>query len=188
MTKTTHSKSKQNNGRNGRKNQQVARDINEARSDRLLGSEQQNIDLQNNIGFLVSDAHRLVTQVVDTVMSDLGLTRSQLRLLLFLMRKDGYTQVELAESLEIGKMGMGGLVTRLEEKGLLVRKSHPEDGRAKRVYLTKKVKTLYGPMLDLGDGLMDKLLAGLSNEEQQQFIYFLKVLKNNCKDILDEET
>ena len=42
-------------------------------------------------------------------------------------------------------------------------------------------------MLDLGDGLMDKLLAGLNKEEQQQFVYFLKVLKTNCKDILDEE-
>lgn len=142
------------------------------------------IDLDGNVGFLVSDAHRLVTAVVDQEMSSLGLTRSQLRVVLFLSRADGCTQVELAEKLEIGKVSMGGLLDRLEEKGLLERKSNPQDRRAKRIFLKPKIKTLYQPMQDIGEGLMDKLLAGLDSQERQQFSSYLQLLKKNCRDIL----
>lgn len=147
-------------------------------------SYQQN-DLDSNVGFLVSDAHRLVTAVVDQEMSSLGLTRSQLRVLLFLSRADGCTQVELAEKLEIGKVSMGGLLERLEEKGLLERKSNPQDRRAKHVFLKPKIKTLYKPMQDIGEGLMDRLLKGLTKNEREQFSNHLKKLKINCKDILE---
>lgn len=143
-------------------------------------------DLDNNVGFLVSDAHRLVTAVVDQTMSPLGLTRSQLRVLLFLMRADGCTQVELAEQLEIGKVAMGGLLDRLEEKGLLERKKNSADGRAKKIYLKGKIKSLYAPMENLGGSLVDDLLAGLDAKERENFTQYLKVFKENCRSILDK--
>lgn len=143
-------------------------------------------DLDNNIGFLVSDAHHLVTAVVDKVMNPLGLTRSQLRVLLFLMRQDGYTQVELAEQLEIGKVAMGGLLDRLEKKALINRRTHQEDKRAKRIYLSKKINKLYTPMQELGDGLMEKLLEDINQKQQKQFVNNLKMLKRNCRQILDQ--
>lgn len=149
-------------------------------------SRKQDYDLENNIGFLISDAHRMVTSVIDNVMSPLGLTRSQLRVLLFLMRKDGYTQVELAEQLEIGKVAMGGLLDRLEEKKLIKRIPHPTDKRARHVYLSKQIESLYSPMEELGSGLMEQLFKGISKTQQQAMIHNLKTLKQNCKDILNE--
>lgn len=143
-------------------------------------------DLDNNIGFLVSDAHHMVTAVIDKIMAPLGLTRSQLRVLLFLMRQDGYTQVELAEQLEIGKVAMGGLLDRLGKKALINRRADPKDKRAKRIYLSKKINKLYSPMEELGDGLMEKLLADIDQKQQKQFVNNLKILKRNCKQILEE--
>lgn len=146
-----------------------------------------NIDLESNIGFLVSDAHRLVTAVVDKVMSPLGLTRSQLRVLLYLMRKDGCTQVELAEQLGIGKVAMGGLLDRLEEKKLIKRKENEKDRRAKHIFLTREVEKLYAPMLDLGGDLMDRLLKGFSPAERKQFAQQLELFNLNCRDILEDD-
>ncbi len=144
------------------------------------------IDLESNIGFLVSDVHRLVTAVVDKVISPLGLTRSQLRVLLYLMRKDGCTQVELAEQLGIGKVAMGGLLDRLEDKKLIKRKENDKDRRAKQVFLTKEVEKLYGPMLELGGDLMDRLLKGFSASERRQFAQQLERFKENCREILED--
>ena len=143
-------------------------------------------DLDENIGFLVSDAHRMVTAVVDQVMSPLGLTRSQLRVILYLSRKDGCTQVELAEQLGIGKVTMGGLLDRLEEKELLKRESNLKDRRAKQVFLLPKIQSLYKPMQSLSEGLMDNLLKGIDEEGQKQFTKNLKTLKENCRNILDQ--
>lgn len=143
-------------------------------------------DLDNNIGFLISDAHRLLTTAIDKIMAPLGLTRSQLRVILFLSRQNGCTQVALADSLGIGKVAMGALLDRLEEKQLIFRKTHPEDKRAKKVYLTKNVLSLYVPMSKLGDGLMDRLQEGISEKQREQMLKNLKVLKMNCKKILNE--
>jgi DNA-binding MarR family transcriptional regulator len=152
-----------------------------------LEEQAQQYDLDSNIGFLVSDAHRLVTAVVDKVMSPLGLTRSQLRVVLYLLRKDGCTQVELAEKLGIGKVAMGGLLDRLEEKKLVQRKSNEQDRRAKRVFLTKEVEKLYDPIFEMGGDVMNMLLKGLNKKERQQFSDFLLLLKENCKEVLQDE-
>ncbi len=143
-------------------------------------------DLDNNIGFLISDAHRLMTAAVDKRMASLGLTRSQLRVILFLSRQNGSTQVELADSLGIGKVAMGDLLTRLTEKKLITRIVHPEDKRARKVYLSKQITALYQPMSELGDGLMEELLEGISKKQRQQLVSNLKTIKENSKKIIDE--
>ena len=131
-------------------------------------------DLDNNIGFLIGDAHRMLTASLDKLMSPLGLTRSQVRVILFLSRQNGCTQVELADSLEIGKVAMGALLDRLADKQLIVRKEHPQDRRAKKVYLTKNVLSLYVPMSKIGDGFMERLLDGINEKQKDQLVKNLK--------------
>ena len=145
-----------------------------------------NLDLESNVGFLVSDAHRLITAAVDKSMQPLGLTRSQLRVLMHLMRGDGVTQVDIAEHLDLGKVAVGGLIDRLEEKGLVERRNHPTDRRAKNIFLTKNVDSLLQPMQSLGESLMTSLLTNISEQEYEQLTQLLKTIKTNCQHILTE--
>ena len=92
--------------------------------------------VDRNLGFLVSDVHRLITTAIDKEMKELGLTRSQLRVILHLVREDGLTQVRIADDLQLGKVTIGGLLDRLEVKQLVERRPHPTDRRATLVYLT----------------------------------------------------
>jgi DNA-binding MarR family transcriptional regulator len=64
------------------------------------------------------------------------LTRNQTRLLGALMRRDGQTQTELANELEIHKVSIGIYVSELEAFRLVERREHPTDGRAKCIFLT----------------------------------------------------
>lgn len=64
------------------------------------------------------------------------LTRNQTRLLGALMQRDGQTQTELANELEIHKVSIGIYVSELEEYKLVERKLHPTDRRAKCIFLT----------------------------------------------------
>jgi DNA-binding MarR family transcriptional regulator len=64
------------------------------------------------------------------------LTRNQTRLLGALMNRDGQTQTELANELEIHKVSIGIYVSELEELKLVERRLHPTDRRAKCIYLT----------------------------------------------------
>jgi len=65
-----------------------------------------------------------------------GLTRNQTRIVIELLERDGQTQTELANALAIHKVSVGIYVGELEELGLVERRTHPTDGRAKCIYLT----------------------------------------------------
>lgn len=65
-----------------------------------------------------------------------GLTRNQTRIVVELLERDGQTQTELANALAIHKVSAGIYVGELEEMGLVERRNHPTDGRAKCIYLT----------------------------------------------------
>lgn len=64
------------------------------------------------------------------------LTRNQTRLLGALMKRDGQTQTELANELEIHKVSIGIYVSELEAFKLVERRLHPTDRRAKCIFLT----------------------------------------------------
>ncbi len=143
-------------------------------------------DMDRNLGFVISDLQRLITTAMDKELKTLGLTRSQLRIILHLSRQDGLTQVRIAEDLEIGKVAVGGLLDRLQSKGLIERKPHPTDRRATLVFLTDKADVLYKPIVESGRYVMEKMLAGINANQQKQLIDLLLTVKQNTQNIISE--
>src|SRR5262245_42634648 len=93
-------------------------------------------------GFLFTDIARLYRIALDRRLRDFGLTRSQSWLISFLYYFEGSTQQELADLMATGKGGIGKLVERLEQKGLVRRETDQQDCRLKRVYLSEQVRPL----------------------------------------------
>src|SRR6516164_7238444 len=96
-------------------------------------------DLNSSLrfGFLIHDVSRLRRVVVDRSLKPLGITRSQWWVLAFLSRRDGMTQTALAADLDLTKVAIGGLLDRMEDAGFVERRADRNDGRARRVYLTR---------------------------------------------------
>ncbi|RYD91977.1 MAG: MarR family transcriptional regulator, partial [Sphingomonadales bacterium] len=65
------------------------------------------------LGFLIHDVSRLRRTVTDRALRPLGITRSQWWVLAYLSRRDGMTQSALAADLDLTKVGVGGLVSRM---------------------------------------------------------------------------
>ena len=137
-----------------------------------------------NLGFLISDVHRLLTAAVDNEVSALSLTRSQLRVVLHLMRGDGISQVALANDLQLGKVTVGGLLDRLQDKGLIERRPHPTDRRAKLVYLTLADQNIYDAIVEAGGIILKQVLAGINKTEEKTLIALLLRVKANTAGIL----
>ena len=74
---------------------------------------------------------------MDRALKPLGITRSQWWVLAFLSRRDGMTQTALAADLDLTKVAVGGLLDRMEAAGFVERRADQNDGRARRVYLTR---------------------------------------------------
>jgi len=137
-----------------------------------------------NLGFLISDVHRLMTAAIDKEVGALGLTRSQLRVVLHLIRGDGLSQVALAEDLQLGKVTVGGLLDRLEEKGLIKRRPHPSDRRAKLVYLCLTDQKMYDAIVEAGQAILEQVVDGIDIEEQKKLVELLLKVKANTAKIL----
>lgn len=90
-------------------------------------------------------------------------------------------QRDLEEVFSVRRSTMSDILLRMEEKGLLVRTSVKRDARLKRITLTKKGERLHQQMKDSVDAMEEKLITGLSHEEQATLHTLLEKLKNNLE-------
>jgi MarR family transcriptional regulator, transcriptional regulator for hemolysin len=137
-----------------------------------------------SIGVLVHDIARLRRQMFDAEMSPLGLTRSQCWVLAHLERHpDRVAQSELAAALDVGKVTLGGLVDRLETRGLVRREPCAYDRRVKYVRLTPRGRkavsstNVIRPMVD------DYMMRGLSPALREQVTAALDLMRTNLLDV-----
>ena len=136
-------------------------------------------NLERNFGFILHDVARLLRTTYDRRVRDLGLTRSQWWVLTHLFRKDGITQSELADTLELEKPSLGRLLDRLEAKGWVRRTPDPRDRRAKRVYLTDAAETPMRIMREIAAGVREDALSSLNTADRDRFVDTLLTIKSN---------
>lgn len=133
----------------------------------------------NHFGYLLHDVARLLRREYDKRIKDLGLTRAQWVALAALIQQDGQTQTELAFILDMGRAPLGTLIDRLERDGWVERKPDPEDRRANRVYITKKIQPLLSKLTQVGTEVYKAATAELPEHEIERVINTLARIKAN---------
>jgi len=131
------------------------------------------------MGFLVHDVARLMRRAFDRRVKHLGLTRSQWFVVAHLYRTDGQTQRHLADELDMQRAPLSKLLDRLEAGGWVERRSDPDDRRANRVYITKKIDSLMVEGMAVGENLTDDIFSGVDEETRDRFITVLANAKSN---------
>jgi len=131
------------------------------------------------MGFLVHDVARLMRRAFDRRVKHLGLTRSQWFVVAHLYRTDGQTQRHLADELDMQRAPLSKLLDRLEAGGWVERRSDPDDRRANRVYITKKIDSLMVEGMTVGENLTDDIFSGVDEETRDRFITVLANAKSN---------
>jgi MarR family transcriptional regulator for hemolysin len=144
-----------------------------------MAAETHRLDWELRLGFLIHDASRLRRSAFDRCLKPLNVTRSQWWVLAYLSRKDGMTQTQLAEVLDLGKVAIGGLLDRLEKSGLVRREADANDRRVNRVLLEPKSKQLVARMRKLDHDLNQRILAGMSDKQLETTAGTLHAMKRN---------
>lgn len=142
-------------------------------------------DLDRNFGFLLHDVARLMRTVFDRRGKSLGLTRSQWWVLTMLYAKEGVTQSELADFMELEKPTLGRLLDRLEEKEWVERRTDALDRRVKRLYLTDKVQGVMRALRNTAAEVRRDAIGDMSDSEREQFIDTLAKIKSNLLGLED---
>ena len=102
-----------------------------------LGLDAERAALAREIWELNSRVHDRAIRLVGPSPVPLDLTVRQLRALNLVAADPGLSSQGLAHRLAVSAPTASGLVDRLVEKGVLERRHDPDDGRLRRLYLTR---------------------------------------------------
>ena len=135
--------------------------------------------LTRSLGFLLGDVSRLIRLRFDERARKLDLTRAQWRVLAQLRRREGINQRALADILEIENITLTRHIDRLEAKGLLERRSDPNDRRARTLHFKPGTEAMLGKMRKLSEQTRAEALNGIAERDAERLIDMLIKIKDN---------
>jgi len=141
------------------------------------------LDLDQFIGVIVHRADLKLNNYYQKVVSPFDITVDQWEILVVLWEREGITQKELAERLYKDQTNIARMLFKLENKGFIHRVTHEADRRALRVYLTSKGRDMKDKIMEPSIEAYKKTIAGLTEEEVDNFRRTLAVMYNNVKDL-----
>lgn len=123
-------------------------------------------------GHLIRRLHQQSTQVFQARLQAAGfdLTSVQFAALDAVAQQPGIDQASLAATISFDRATIGGVVDRLEQKGLLQRAVSSQDRRARLLQLTPEGQRLLADCRPVVEALQAEILAPLSATEQQRFL------------------
>lgn len=137
-------------------------------------------DTDEPLGFLIHETSHAISQSFSTVMAPLGLTRPQVRVIIWTDHSPGITQAELCERLNSSPMAMTGLLDRMEGKNLVKRVEDPKDRRVKRIFLTDGALALMPEMEKLAEQFKKEVRQGLTHRDISTAQRVLATMKANA--------
>ena len=143
-------------------------------------------EAEEPLGFLIHEAANAISMGYSSVMAPLGLTRPQVRVLVWVDHEPGISQAELCERISTSPMALTGLLDRMENKNLVKREDDPTDRRAKRIYLTEGALALKPEMEKIQARFRAQVRAGLSAEDIATAQRVLNSMKQNLAQIREE--
>jgi DNA-binding MarR family transcriptional regulator len=103
----------------------------------------QSMNFGRTLGMRLRGAYLTLHRCLNLTLRESGVTADQFVVLSLLAEEDGPTQGEIAQRCSSDPSTVGALLRLLEGKGLVNRRRHPEDGRARSICLTPKGRELH---------------------------------------------
>jgi MarR family transcriptional regulator, temperature-dependent positive regulator of motility len=136
------------------------------------------MDSLDMAGHLIRRLHQQSTQIFVQRTQAVGfdLTPVQFAALDAIHAHPTTDQARVAELISYDRATIGGVIERLEQKGLIRRVVSERDRRARELSLTAKGRRVYSALLPIVQGLQDEILQPLNGAHQAQFLNLARQL------------
>lgn len=123
-------------------------------------------------GHLIRRLHQVSTQVFARRIREAGfdLTPVQFAAMDAVISTPGIDQAGIATRIAYDRATIGGVIDRLEQKGLVTRNVSRSDRRAREVWPTDKGAQVLAALLPVVEAMQDEILAGLDGIERTRFL------------------
>jgi homoprotocatechuate degradation regulator HpaR len=126
--------------------------------------------------------HRVLASILPPfrrIFSHYGITEQQWRILRILWEEDGISQNDIAQRSLLPKQSLVGIIDRLQDLDLLIRKRSATDRRKSAIYLTEKAKKIEAEITPQVNQIYQKLEKQLSDQQWAQLRKMLTQIANN---------
>lgn len=140
--------------------------------------------LEDNVGVRIMRLSEVFSRLSKQLVEERwGLRATELRVLNYLDGKDSVPLNELARRIHVDKAWISRTVRQMEARGLVARRTDPDDARISSVALTDRGRGLYEEIREPARTGERQLLKGI---DEQAFKSQLDRLLANAEAILDE--
>ena len=132
----------------------------------------------NKIAVLIKKLSLEIDKLSNPILEQHDLTNSQFKILKFLLVNSSshVRQVDIEHNFSMTNPTVTGLVKTLERKGLIERRTNPDDNRSKLLCLSEKAIEMKELLFRLGDELEENLTGVLNENEKRELMRLLKKL------------
>lgn len=113
------------------------------------------------------------------IFSHYGITEQQWRILRILWQEDGISQNDIAQRSLLPKQSLVGIIDRLQDLGLLVRKQSATDRRKSAIFLTAKAREIEAEITPQVNKIYRELEKQLSPQQWSELRKMLTHIANN---------
>jgi MarR family transcriptional regulator for hemolysin len=137
--------------------------------------------VRRTLGFLLQDASRLMRRrfILRAREASLPFNQSETSVLQHIAFEEGINQANLATQLDIEPITLVRLLDRLQDAGLIERRSHPTDRRSWTLWLTEAAHPMLDRIATIRLAVREEALAGLSAAAAQQLVDALVRIREN---------
>ncbi len=144
-------------------------------------------DVANRVFFRLYQASNLMHKQGTRFVGEFGATTQQWAVLGALarplVREKGMTVKDLIEFLDVSRQNLTAVLDRLEAREWIARGKDKDDGRSRRIRLTRKGTTTWTGMLEPIEAFYTASLTGFSHDEQVMLYRLLDRLKTSLTKI-----
>jgi DNA-binding MarR family transcriptional regulator len=127
-------------------------------------------------GFLVRRLHQIHVAMFHEECGNFSITPVQFGVLTILDRKSPLDQVTLAAEVGIDRTNVADVVARLENRGLVERRTNPSDRRTRLVSITNDGRSFRQHVHKCMEIAQERFLGALSEDERRNFMRLLRDL------------
>ena len=130
-------------------------------------------------GLLINEISKLFHNKMRKNSEDLGFKTGYRQILRFLAQEDGVTQVDIARNSHFTAPTVSVTFKKMEDEGLIQRKTDKNDTRRTRVFITEKGREWETRLFESALDIEKILICGLSEEENAELCRLLKKVREN---------
>ena len=108
------------------------------------------IDFENSLGLAIKNTSKSLERALDNELrGQYGLSGGQWKVILSLSIQNGLSQKDLAEKIFVDSTTLVPIIDSMEKKGLVERRTDPNDRRNNNVFLTAKSESVVEPIMEI---------------------------------------